>query len=358
MTAALVLAALLMPVPGAQAAPIYLELTGTLEAPVPVADLDLRTSEGASSPGGPCSANSFEGHPDRATFRFREGSDSNGCLGVIYPLTLPTAIRRVAVTFQADRVVEESTRAIAIGPPAFEQEIRLRRGQQVVAASPYFGPQDGDHPPAPFTSSFDLPDAPGDAQIEWWFANRGDGTSAGDPSSGRLQAWSATVSAPSLLLEGIPLPAPALREHRGDVQGESYQTGHTARIMVPPDYVAAAAAGHFSLHLRMPASGVVDRLVDSHGHTLSDDEFATSIAGPDRLLSLPARTLQLLGPGPYDVQFLASEPLKVEPTMAALALAAFLMPAVTLVLAMHQLRRRALDAYLEAADALEGELAA
>lgn len=348
--------AMLGSIPAVLAAPFYLEMTGTVAAPVPIDDLGFRTGEGSNSPGGPCSGNYFRGDPAKKNFRFAEGSDSNGCLGVVHALTVPDGVRRVTVSFLADRVMADSTRGLNLGPIAFEQEVRLRREAEVVAASPYFSPQQGDQASKPFALGFDVPAGSRDLEVEWWFANRGDAPATGDPSSGRLQGWSSTVLEPVVLMEGIRLPSPTLRESGGDVQGGSYVTGHAAEIRVPPEHQEAAAAGRFALHLRMPTSALVDRLLAPDGSDLADAEYETAIEGSSRLVTVPSSTLARLGPGPYTIRFQASEALEVEPTMAVLTVLTFLMPPVALGLAAFQLRRRALDTYLEAADALEGEL--
>lgn len=343
-----------MAVPPVQATPFLLDLSATLESPIPIRALEPRG--GSDGPTEPCRTEYFASNPGRRSFSFAEGSDSNGCLRVLHSFTVPAGVRRIGIAFVADRVLEDSSQAVNLGPSAFEQEVRLRVGQTFVAASPYFDTAQEERAAQPFAIHFDVPAGPYEVEVEWWFANRAQATAANDPST-RLQAWSATVSAPTLVLEDIPLATPPVREERGQFQGGSYLTGFTAGLEVPAAYRAAAAAGHLALHVRMPASALVDRLLTSTGADLEDDDYETSIVGSTRLVTIPGPTLATLGPGPYTVRFQGTEPVQVEPSMAVLTGAALLMPPVAIVFAARQLRRRSLDTYIQAADALEGELA-
>lgn len=341
--------------PPAQAATFPLELSATVAAPMPIAGLTPRG--GGDDPTEPCRTDYFAADSGRRSFTFAEGPDSNGCLRVTQSFSVPPGVRRVGVDFRADRVMEDSSRTINLGPSAFEQEVRLRVGQTLVAATAYFDPTQPEQRQQPVSIRFDVPDGPHEMEVEWWFANRGDAAAADDPSAGRLQAWRATVSEPMLILDGFPLAAPILREERGQFQGGSYLTGYSASVVVPPELRAAAASGSLALHLHMPSSALVDRLLTPDGNDLQDDDYDTSISGTSRLVTLPADTLARVGPGPYVIRFQGTEPVHVEPNMAVLAGMALLMPPVAIVFAARQLRRRSLDTYIRAADALEDELA-
>lgn len=342
--------------PGAQAIPVYIELSGTLEVPVDIADLAAQSNQvaGRGATSTSCGPSRFEGDPANRLFTFQDGADANGCLGVLLNFTLPYNARRITVRFDADRVVGAGG---GIGSPTLEQEVRLRVGPDATASASYFDTQEASRPTTPFALVFEAPPEARDIQLEWWFANRGAPTSATDPA-GRLQAWRSTVRDPVLQLDGIPLQAPASRPLGGQVQQDSYLAGYTADLWVPPEHRDAAREGRFSLALRVPGALLVDRLVAPDGQDLPGDRYSTREDQGQREFLLPGSTLQEFGPGPYVVHVEAAEPLEVQPTMAVLTGVALLMPPAALGLAIHRLRQRIPEQYLESPGDLEVDSAA
>lgn len=338
--------------PSAHAAPAYLELSGGLETPVNIAALAVQSSQEAGQAGTAtaCEPGRFEGDPAQHLFRFRDGADTNGCLSVLLDVPLPQGARQVTVHFAADRVAD--TNGGVVGAPTLEQEIRLRVGTQVIASVPYFDTQDPSRPLTDFTVRFEAPAQASDVQVEWWFANRGAPTSAIDPA-GRLQAWTATVRDPVVRLEDVPLPAPPAQPLGGRVQQASYLAGYAAEVWVPPEQRDAAQAGRFTLAIHVPDSILVERLQAPGGKDLPADRYSSGEDGGRRTILLPGSTLQQFGPGPYVVTVQASETLEVQPNMAALTVLALLMPPTAFALAVHRLRQRIPEKYLETPTDLE-----
>lgn len=339
-------------VPTVQATPVYLELSGALDAPVDIAGLAVQADHaaGQDTTATSCGPSRYEGDPARRLFRFVDSADANGCLSVLLNLTLPAGTSRILVGFLADRAVEAN--AGVVGPPTLQQEVRLRNGPQLVAVAPYFDMQDPGKPPTRFDLALDVPSGTRGLQLEWWFANRGTPTSATDPA-GRLQAWSATVQDPVVRLDGIPLPAPVSRPLGGQVQEASYLAGYAADVWVPAEHREAAKAGRFSLALHAPSAVLVERLLAPNGQDLPTERYSSEEEGGRRVLRLPASTLREFGPGPYVLQVQAAETLEVQSTMATLTILALLMPAGALSLAIQRLRQRIPEKYLETPTDLE-----
>jgi len=349
-------ACLAVALPAAEATPIYLELSGSLDVPVDVASLSTQPPEAPSQSGATatsCQPARYQADPANHRFLFREGADATGCLGVVLDVPLPAGARQLTARFVADRTVDAT--GGTIGPPTLQQEVRFLLGSQAAATVPYFRTQDGSQPPTAFSLGFAAPAGASDVRVEWWFANRGAPTSAADPA-GRLQAWNATVRDPVIHLQDIPLPPPAAHPRGGHVREGSYLAGYTADVWVPAQHRAAAQEGRFSLALRLPDAVRVGGLLAPDGQRLAADRYSSTDADGERTLLLPPATLQQMGPGPYVLQAEAAEPLAVRPTMASLAAVALAAPPAALWLAIQRLRQSIPMQHLDtlADDDLEG----
>lgn len=345
---------LLVAAPTSQATPIYLEMSGALELPIDIAALATEAGDasGQGARATSCGPSRFEGDPAQRLFRFRDSTEATGCLSVLLNVTLPPGVQRMTVRFNADRVVEAGGRVA--GPPTLQQELRLRVGPEPVASVPYFDLQDPSRPASRFEVEVEAPLGSRDVRLEWLFANRGSPTSATDPA-GRLQAWTATVHDPVVHLDKIPFPAPVSQPLGGQVQGASYLAGYKTQVWVPSEYREAAQAGRFSLTMHVPSAVLVDRLVAPGGDELPADRYSVAEDGGRRSLLLPGATLQEFGPGPYVLQVQAAEALEVQSMMATLTVLALLMPAAALALAIHRLRQRIPEQYLETPHDLEAD---
>jgi hypothetical protein len=329
----LALAAQVAPAAAGPAPPVV-EVRGTLQTPFPIDALEAQG--GADRPGPapvadsqPCQAAYF--HPDAPAraFRFQEDRGRPGCLGVTHNQSLPAGVRRVTVQFEANRSVAQEALQGSQPPAAFDQELRLWADGRLVAAVPYFRPDEGARARAAFAIDVALPERSDRLQLEWWFADHGALSVWGGVPAARAPAtFGATVWQPSLRIEDALLDRPA---------PEAHAAGYLVRVEAPWEMRDAATAGLLSLDVAVPAPFAVARLAAADGTALAAEHFTVNEAEGARTLHLPAATLRAFGPGPYalELQPPAAAP-PAPPGVTALAVLALGLPAIALLLCLHQ----------------------
>lgn len=329
------LLALATVVPPASAVIPSVAVYGILEAPIPIPFLTnvpvpppptLPDAERLAER--PCEQGAFVVDEARRSFSFSESAQQNGCLSVVYNVTVPRGVETFLVSFEANRSVEQTVASTA--PRAMVQSLRLRVAGGFVQDQEVFDADLGDRPPEPITKSFEVPQGLRHAQVEWVFEDRS------GPS--RLEAFSATVWRPTIKFDAIPMPEPVVEVASGLNPDQEYIAHYTMVTAVPSEFAAAAAAGQFSLRMEIDAQLRQVRVDGPDGKPLAESLYTVLTAGGHATLEFPPATLRDV-PGPYTVRLDAPDTLQKHGIYQAFSYLALAAPVAAIVAAWIGLRR-------------------
>lgn len=337
------LAVALMPPMAAAQAPGsgLLEATMSLRLELPVANLDyLYPNNTAVVPvanqplsTGSCGSNLFTPLPEFAAFKFRESPQQNGCGEASYALTIPDGARALRVTFEADRLVLETTDTNL--PRDMIQELRIYdENRSLVAARQYFDRSDGERTErVPFQYQEPLRPGQSSATVSWFFHDVGEayGQALVNPIFG--QGLSSTVTAPIVEIEGIPATVLGTRTHRGGVVEGSVQSTMTFKIEVPQGHLVGATA---DLRLHLDPGLTFQGARGPDGMPVPDERVRIQEA--EGILELIVAGADANG-GAYDLSFTSLRPLRPSPALYPLAIATLAAPAFAAAIAYGSARR-------------------
>jgi len=301
-----------------------------------------------------CGSDHFTRNLTDNWFRFREGSQENGCGEVRYTVDVPAGTTSAVVHFRSDRAIQQPSSSPTLANDMV-QELRVYGPDGVLSAQfPYYKPDDPQRLDSQaFDHQVELQPGQRNLTVGWYFRDGGGNAGQAFVNPVLGQSFSATVREASVVLSGIPLVPDGIEVQRVGVQGESVRYATTLVVRVPD---SLGVAGRTDVQVRVADGLEFVRITDPRGLAVEPELVAVSESEGVRTVDLSGDATARHGAGEYRIAFASASPISPSALLYPFILAIMAVPVGAGALAWrntHVFRKQATPEFAATAANLE-----